>query len=164
MKTQWEHPKTGKKKRCAGGLLYLLVLLCVSYMTVLFTYVHYSALYCFLDFWLDAISPFIVWVLCAMIIKLNLLISKFLFSWKSLTYSRHIGTHLKLILSCDNLLVFSNFVSTYICFLNYVTIAFSILFLFILVVKEIWCLSLPADLPYGWEQETDEKGQIIYVE
>jgi hypothetical protein len=20
MKTQWEHPKTGKKKRCAGGL------------------------------------------------------------------------------------------------------------------------------------------------
>lgn len=22
MKTQWEHPKTGKKKRCAGGLLY----------------------------------------------------------------------------------------------------------------------------------------------
>uniref|UniRef100_A0A3Q2WNN7 WW domain-containing oxidoreductase n=1 Tax=Haplochromis burtoni TaxID=8153 RepID=A0A3Q2WNN7_HAPBU len=25
MKTQWEHPKTGKKKRCAGGLLYSLV-------------------------------------------------------------------------------------------------------------------------------------------
>lgn len=21
MRTQWEHPKTGKKKRCAGGLL-----------------------------------------------------------------------------------------------------------------------------------------------
>lgn len=21
MKTQWEHPKTGKKKRCAGGVL-----------------------------------------------------------------------------------------------------------------------------------------------
>lgn len=27
MKTQWEHPKTGKKKRCAGGLLcYLSVI------------------------------------------------------------------------------------------------------------------------------------------
>lgn len=25
-------------------------------------------------------------------------------------------------------------------------------------------LSLLIDLPYGWEQETDEKGQIIYVE
>lgn len=22
----------------------------------------------------------------------------------------------------------------------------------------------PTDLPYGWEQETDEKGQIVYVE
>lgn len=29
MKTQWEHPKTGKKKRCAGGTLYS-VLQCLT--------------------------------------------------------------------------------------------------------------------------------------
>ena len=25
MKTQWEHPKTGKKKRCAGGLIHSVI-------------------------------------------------------------------------------------------------------------------------------------------
>lgn len=30
MKTQWEHPKTGKKKRCAGGLLHLLIFQCFT--------------------------------------------------------------------------------------------------------------------------------------
>lgn len=35
-------------------------------------------------------------------------------------------------------------------------------------LDELWqiqkCILFPSDLPYGWEQETDEKGQVIYVE
>lgn len=30
MKTQWEHPKTGKKKRCAGGLPIQNLITCFS--------------------------------------------------------------------------------------------------------------------------------------
>lgn len=43
MKTQWEHPKTGKKKRCAGGLRYLvdchwlhMCLLCPNTLILIF--------------------------------------------------------------------------------------------------------------------------------
>lgn len=32
------------------------------------------------------------------------------------------------------------------------------------LLKNNKCLSFSTDLPYGWEQETDEKGQIIYIE
>lgn len=39
-----------------------------------------------------------------------------------------------------------------------------ILCLCVQAVEEKLCLFFPTDLPYGWEQETDEKGQIIYVE
>lgn len=42
-------------------------------------------------------------------------------------------------------------------------VLFSLL-LCIQALKEKLCLSFPTDLPYGWEKETDEKGQIIYVE
>lgn len=32
------------------------------------------------------------------------------------------------------------------------------------LLKNNKSLSFSTDLPYGWEQETDEKGQIIYIE
>lgn len=50
MKTQWEHPKTGKKKRCAGGLLYSLVfhyLTCISVSSE-FTHKDKAEMYFFL--------------------------------------------------------------------------------------------------------------------
>lgn len=86
MKTQWEHPKTGKKKRCAGGLPISLVF------------------HCF--------------------------VSCFSNKLQNATYYLYQRNTIHPIYSSCNR-------------------------------KHVSPLS---DLPYGWEQETDEKGQILYVE
>lgn len=108
MKTQWEHPKTGKKKRCAGGLIHS-------------------------------------------VIKESL--SKNITTCHVMPYNTfHLKPNSRV--PCVSGVIDCRLRSTFD------VVLFSVIAMSLTITGWIYC----TDLPYGWEQETDDKGQIFYVE